>query len=313
MNKNYYEILGVDESATQDEIKKAYRKLTLEFHPDKGGDENKFKEIAESYNIIGDTEKRKQYDQNKNNPFANMGGGISHEDFINQMFGNRGGNPFGNQQRRKSAPDKVVKVTINPIDSYRGTQKTIQYAKDNKCDSCNGSGGEQQVCTGCNGMGFHIKSVGTGFMTQQFRTACGGCGGRGYTLVHRCYSCSGNGVKPTTNQINIKLPVGVDSGQFLKFVDLGDFRNGEYGDLILQLEVIPQDGYEKMNNDLIYSLYLNLDEVLQDKFTIPHPDGDLNINAPNVFDTSKPLRLKGKGFPGGDMYVKLNLRFQKTT
>jgi molecular chaperone DnaJ len=161
-------------------------------------------------------------------------------------------------------------------------------------------------------MGFQVKSFGTGFMTQQFRTTCTGCGGRGYTLIHRCYSCNGNGVKPTTNQISIKLPVGVDSGQFLKFADLGDFRNGEYGDLILQLEVIPQDGYEKMNNDLIYSLYLNLDEVQKDKFTIPHPDGDLNINAPNVFDTSKPLRLRGKGFPGGDMYVKLNVRFQKT-
>jgi molecular chaperone DnaJ len=241
-----------------------------------------------------------------------MGGGASYEDLINQMFGNRGGDPHANGQRRKVAPDKIVKVSVSPIESYIGAQKTIQYIKNNQCDACGGGGGEQQVCTGCNGMGFQVKSFGTGFMTQQFRTTCTGCGGRGYTLIHRCYSCNGNGVKPTTNQISIKLPVGVDSGQFLKFADLGDFRNGEYGDLILQLEVIPQDGYEKMNNDLIYSLYLNLDEVQKDKFTIPHPDGDLNINAPNVFDTSKPLRLRGKGFPGGDMYVKLNVRFQKT-
>ena len=168
-----------------------------------GGD--KFREIADAYEHIGDEGKRKEYDNRLNNPFANIGGGMSHEDLINQMFGNRGGNPFGNQQRRKSAPDKVVKVTISPVDSYLGSQKTIQYIKDNQCSGCGGSGGEQQVCTGCNGMGFHIKSVGTGFMTQQFRTACGGCGGRGYTLVHRCYSCSGNGVKPTTNQINIEI------------------------------------------------------------------------------------------------------------
>lgn len=309
---NYYEILGVSKDASQEDIKKAYRKLAIQYHPDKnpeGGD--KFREIAEAYEHIGDEGKRKEYDNRLNNPFANMGGGISHEDFINQMFGNRGGNPFGNQQRRKSAPDKVVKVTINPIDSYRGTQKTIQYAKDNKCDSCNGSGGEQQICGGCNGNGFQIKSVGTGFMTQQFKTACTSCGGRGYTLVHRCYGCGGNGVKPSVNQVNIKMPVGVDSGQFLKFADLGDFRNGEYGDLIIQIEVVPQDGFEKLNNDLVYNLYLNLEEIQKDKFTIPHPDGELNINSPNVVDTSKPLRLRGKGYSGGDMYVKLNVRFNR--
>jgi molecular chaperone DnaJ len=311
---NYYEILGVSKDANQDEIKKAYRKLAIQYHPDRNPDsEDKFKEIAEAYEHVGDENKRKEYDNRLNNPFANMGGGASYEDLINQIFGNRGGHPHANGQRRKSAPDKVVKVSISPIDSYKGSQRTIQYIKDNKCDTCNGAGGEQQICTSCNGMGFQVKTFGTGFMTQQFRSACGGCGGRGYTLVHRCYGCGGNGVKPVSNQITIKLPVGVDSGQFLKFADLGDFRNGEYGDLILQLEVIPQDGYEKMNNDLIYSLYLNLDEVQQDKYTIPHPDGDLNINAPNVFDTSKPLRLKGKGFPGGDMYVKLNVKFQKTT
>lgn len=107
------------------------------------------------------------------------------------------------------------------------------------------------------------------------------------------------------------MPVGVDSGQFLKFADLGDFRNGEYGDLIIQIEVVPQDGFEKLNNDLVYNLYLNLEEIQKEKFTIPHPDGELNINSPNVVDTSKPLRLRGKGYSGGDMYVKLNVRFNR--
>ena len=104
----------------------------------------------------------------------------------------------------------------------------------------------------------------------------------------------------------------MDSGQFLKLQNLGDFRNGEFGDLIVQVDVISQDGYEKINNDLVYTLFLNLDEIQKDKFLIPHPDGDLNMESPKVFDTSKPLRLRGKGYLGGDMYVKLNVRFERT-
>ena len=307
---NYYEILGVSKDATQDEIKKAYRKLAIQYHPDKNPEgADKFKEIASAYETIGDESKRRDYDNKLNNPFANQGGGISYEDFISQMFG-QNGNQFNNQ-KRKVSPDKIIKVQISPIESYKGLDKTIHYIKDNKCNVCSGSGGDQQSCHTCGGAGFQIKSFGTGFMTQQIRTSCGTCGGRGYTLTHRCYNCAGNGVKPHTHEINVKLPNGVDSGQYLKLADLGDFRNGEYGDLVIQIEVVPQDGFEKMNNDLIYNLFLNLEEAQKEKFTIPHPDGDLIMNALNTFDTSKPLRLRGKGYPGGDMFIKLNVRFDR--
>ena len=93
--------------------------------------------------------------------------------------------------------------------------------------------------------------------------------------------------------------------------DLGDFRNGEYGDLVIQIELISNDGFEKIDNDLIYNLFLNLDEIQKDKYVVPHPDGDLSVNAPKVFDTSKPLRLRGKGYNGGEMYVKLNVKFER--
>jgi molecular chaperone DnaJ len=237
---------------------------------------------------------------------------MSYEDFINQMFGNQQNNPFNNTQRRKSAPDKIIKVQVSPIESYRGSDKTINYIKDDKCDICNGSGGDQQVCNTCRGAGFQVKAFGTGFMTQQIRTACGSCGGRGYTLVHRCYNCGGNGVKSNAREINVKLPVGVDNGQYLKLADLGDFKNGEYGDLVIQIEVVTKDGFEKINNDLVYNLFLNLEEVKQDTFTIPHPDGNLIMNALKTFDTSKPLRLRNKGYSGGDMFVKLNVKFDRT-
>jgi len=309
---NYYEILGVSKDATQDEIKKVYRKLAIQYHPDRNpeGDE-KFKEIARAYDTLGDENKRKEYDNQLNNPFAGGGNNMSYEDLINQMFGGQRGNPFGSNQRRKSAPDKIIKVQVTPIESYRGIDKKIQYVKDNMCNICSGSGGEQQRCNTCGGSGFQIKSFGTGFMSQQIRTACGSCAGRGYTLVHRCYNCGGNGVKSTTNEISVKLPVGIDNGQYLKLGDLGDFRNGEYGDLVIQIEVVPYDGFEKINSDLIYNLVLNLEEAQKDKFSIPHPDGDLIMNAPTLFDTSKPLRLRGKGYQGGDMYVKLNVKFER--
>lgn len=307
---NYYETLGVSKDATQDEIKKAYRKLSKQYHPDVNPEgAEKFKEIATAYDVVGDETKRTQYDNRMNNPFG--GNGMSYEDMFNQMFGNQGGNPF--EQRRKSAPDKIIKVQVSPLESFNGVDKTIRYMKDNHCDVCSGSGGEQQKCGTCGGAGFQIKTFGTGFMVQQIRTACQTCAGRGYTLVHRCYSCDGKGVKSNTHEVKVKLPVGVDDGQYLKLAGLGDFRNGEYGDLVIQIEMVSQDGFEKMNNDLIYNLFLNLEEIQNDRFNIPHPNGELTINALPVFDSSKPLRLKGKGFNGGDMYVKLNVKFNRVS
>ena len=303
---NYYETLGVSKDATQDEIKKAYRKLSKQYHPDVNPEgTEKFKEIATAYDTIGDETKRAQYNNNLNNPFAGNNG-MSYEDLFNQMFG--GQRPG---QRQKSAPDKIIKVQVSPIESFKGIDKTINYIKDNHCNICSGSGGEQQSCGTCGGAGFQIKTFGTGFMVQQIRTACGTCAGRGYTLVHRCYHCDGKGVKPQNHEVTVKLPIGVDNGQYLKVGNLGDFKNGEYGDLVIQIELINQDGFEKINNDLIYNLFLNLEEIQHDRFTIPHPNGDLVMNALPIFDSSKPLRLKGKGYHGGDMYVKLNVKFNR--
>jgi len=303
--KDYYKILEVEEKSSVDDIKKSYRNLSKKYHPDvnpEGGE--KFKEIAEAYEVLSNPEKKAHYDNSKNNPYR----GTAFEDMFKNMFNQQTNH---RQQRRKSAPDKVIKLQVTPIESYRGVEKDVHYIRDNHCPSCNGNGGEQQMCTSCNGLGFQIKTFGTGYMVQQIRTACQTCGGRGYTLVHRCFQCSGNGTKQSTNDVKIKLPTGVDSGQYLKLDSLGDFRNGEYGDLVIQIEMVNSGGFEKMNNDLVYNLFLNLEEVQKDKFIIPHPDGDLSMDAPKTFDSSRPLRLRGKGYSGGDMYVKLNVKFER--
>jgi len=302
--KDYYKILEVEEKSSQEEIKKSYRRLASKYHPDKNPDgEEMFKEIAEAYDVLSNPQKKEQYDNRGKNPFQ----GTSYEEMFSQMFGG------GNQQpRRKNTPDKIVKVQITPIESYLGEDKRIQYMKDVHCITCSGKGGEQQVCGTCHGQGFQIKSYGTGFMSQQIRTACPTCAGRGYTLVHKCFGCDGRGTKQSTADIRITIPKGIDSGQYLKVENAGDFKNGEYSNLVIQIVVIPHDGYEKINNDLIYNLFLNFEDLKKDKYNIPHPDGDLRIDAPKMFDTSKPLRLRGKGYNGGDMYLKLNVKFERT-
>jgi molecular chaperone DnaJ len=304
--KDYYKILEVEEKASADEIKKSYRSLSKKYHPDvnPNGTEQ-FKEIAEAYDVLSNPDKKANYDNSKSNPFQ----GTPYADMFSQMF--RNGNSQFKQPRRKNAPDKVIKVQVSPVESYLGSNKELHYVKNNHCQTCNGSGGEQQMCGTCKGQGFEIKTYGTGFMVQQIRSACNTCGGKGYTLVHKCYGCGGQGVKSTANNIKITLPRGIDSGQFLKVENAGDFRNGEYGDLVIQVELVNKDGYEKMNDDLIYNLYLNLEETQQEKYVIPHPDGSLSMEAPRVFDSSRPLRLRGKGYNGGDMYVKLNVRFER--
>lgn len=305
--ENYYEILGIEENSTQEQIKKQYRKLSKEFHPDVNpSGAEKFKKIAEAYETLSDEQKRKQYDFKRKNPFG--GGGHPFDDILSSFFG--GQNPF-EQRRQPQAPSKVIKIKITPIESFLGSEKNIKFTRNTGCQTCKGSGGDQQRCGGCNGVGFKIKTFGTGFMVQQVQVACETCGGRGHTLIHRCMLCGGSGVETKQEEVRVKLPVGIDNGQFLKLQGYGDFNSGVMGDLVLQIEVEPTDGFEKMDNDLIYTLFLNLDGLKDGSYNIPHPHGNLNVKAPKVFDTSVPLRLKGKGYNGGDMYVKMHVKFER--
>jgi molecular chaperone DnaJ len=307
--EDFYKVLGVNENATQDEIKKAYRKLAVEHHPDKGGNEDTFKKISQAYDTIGDDNKRKQYDNQKRNPFG--GGGPAGFD----PFGN-GFNPFEDmfnnmhQQRKRAVPDKIVEVVVGAVESFKGEDKTINYSRNHKCGGCNGEGGEKVSCSNCGGVGFITQQIGTGLFTQIIRQNCGGCNGKGFNYKTTCGVCHGHTTTSKMESINIKLPHGIDEGQFLRVVDKGDYKDGMYGNLVIKVKIVPENNFEKSMDDLIYNAYFNLDTIKEDTVKVPHPLGDISIKLPSEFDTSKPLRVKSKGYHNrGDLYIKLFVKF----
>ena len=299
---NFYETLGVNENATQDEIKKAYRKLAVKHHPDKGGSEETFKNISEAYDTLGDETKRVQYDNKRNNPFGDMGGGF---DPFSDMF-----NMF-TQGHRRGAPDKVLHVNVGVLESFKGGDKEITYSREVMCESCTGQGGEKSKCPRCEGVGFFTVKVGGSMFSQVVRQTCNNCKGSGSVYKTVCYSCNGKTTKSTMEKIKIKLPHGIDESQFLKMQGHGDYSNGSYGNLVMKVNIIPEENFEKMGNDLVYNKFYSYDELTEDSLSIPHPNGEISINLPNEFNTAIPLRVKGKGFHGGDLFVKQHVKFKK--
>jgi molecular chaperone DnaJ len=309
--ENYYEVLGVNENATSDEIKKSYRKLAMEHHPDKGGNEEKFKKISEAYEVIGDENKRIQYDNQRKNPFGNMNGGFNpFEDLFNN-FSNR-------NQTRQTAPDKIVDIEIGVLDSFNSNEKEFTIERKHKCDTCNGNGGEKTTCQQCKGYGFTETRVGNGFFTQVFRQPCQTCNGMGSTFKTKCNTCNTSGTTPKKETIRIKIPHGVSDGQFFRMRSKGDFSNGTYGDLIIRVFLKPDNNFEKLNSDLVYNAFFDLNDLMKDSYEIPHPEGKLTIALPKEFDTTKPLRVKKKGFNDdttnkrGDLIIRLNVKFVRT-
>ena len=299
--KDYYKILGVDKKSTKDEIKKAYRSLSKKFHPDvnpEGGE--RFKQIAEAYDVLSDDKKRQQYDNP--NPFGNRGNPF--EDIFNGF----------NQQRRKpEAKNKVIKIQVTPLESYFGVNKPVTFQNNTTCNTCAGSGGKKNLCQTCKGSGNIRQKIGSSFFTQVIDTPCVKCNGTGHIMIDPCFNCGGIGVKQNIEQIGVDIPKNINNGDHLRIKGKGDYTpNIGYGDLILQVEVINEDGFEKINNDLIYTKKVTLSDLLLNKLILlPHPDGDLNLRIPLNTELIKPLRLRGKGYKSpnyvGDFYIKINV------
>ena len=298
---NFYNILGVSESATQDEIKKAYRKLAVEHHPDKGGSEDKFKQISEAYDTLSNDDKKRQYDARRNNPFASSGFN-PFEDLFNG----------GYSQRKRAVPDKIIEIIVGAVDSFLGGDRIITYDREHQCNGCNGSGGDRVTCQVCNGQGFTIHKIGGSMFNQVVRQACNNCRGAGYVYTKTCGTCHGKTTKTMTETIKIKLPHGIDDGQFLKLQGKGDYHDGMYGNLVIRVRTTQQNNFEKIGDDLVYNVYFSKEDLEKDDVEIPHPQGSISVKLPKTFDTSKPLRVKGKGYSNiGDLFVKLFVRFDR--
>lgn len=318
--ENYYDILGVTDKATEDEIKKAYRQKSKEYHPDVNPNgEEQFKKVAEAYDVLSDKQKRDQYDYQRKNPgggfgfnFGDFGGGVDPWDLFERMTGG-GGFPHG--KRGRQTQDKIISVPISITDSFLGNTKKVDYTRKMRCDSCSGNGGERKVCPSCNGRGFHQQRMGNGIFTQIVNSPCPSCKTQGSVIVKSCSECSGQGTKPRNDSVSFNVPIGIDHQQMLRIQNAGDYFNGGYGDLVLQINLLQDSNFEKEGINLIYTATLNLEDIKKDMIEIPHPDGSLNVKMPNDFDTNVPLRVKGKGFRTnnlGDLYVKLRVKFSRT-
>ena len=300
--KDYYQILNINKNASQGDIKKAYRKLSKQYHPDVNPQgEEKFKDIAEAYDILGNETKKKQYDNP--NPF--------------------GGNPFDMfnqqraQQRRPKIKDKVMRVTLSPEESFKGLDKELTYKSKVSCELCVGTGGDKKGCTSCAGRGVHRQKMGTGFFTQVVESTCPTCRGTGQIVINPCVNCQGEGATDKFKNIKVTIPKSVDNGDFLRVNGKGDFINGIQGDLLVQINLI-KSKYEKVGKDLVYQLFLSpVDMITNKTFVVPHPEGELQINLPINLSTEKPLRLKSKGFVTqngiGDFYIKVAITNKEIT
>jgi molecular chaperone DnaJ len=306
---NYYTILGVSEDATQDDIKKAYRKLAKENHPDKGGDEEIFKNISIAYDAIGNEESRKKYDFERKNPFSGIKG--QYGEAFRAAFRNM---HRGHESQEHRVHTKTIAVDITVLDSFQSKEKQFEFNRKIKCEPCDGKGGERQICQTCSGQGQILQQMGSGMFIQIVSMMCNNCSGRGYTLTNKCNECLGNGTKNETKKVEVKIPHGIDNGQFLRMKGVGDFNEGLYGDLIIKVNLQPENNFDKYDNNLVYNKYFNINDFNGESFEIPHPDGTMKINFPKNIDTSKPLRVKGKGFKYngvGDLFINQYLKYEK--
>lgn len=349
--RDYYEVLGVDKNASADEIKKAYRKKAIQYHPDKNpGDkeaEEKFKEAAEAYDVLSNPEKRARYDQfgfagmsgaaGNGGPFGGFSGGMSMDDIFSMfgdIFGGHGGGfggfgGFGGgggaQQRRFRGSDLRVKVKLNLKEISTGVEKKFKLKKYVTCTHCHGTGAEgnggSETCPTCKGSGTVIRNQQTILGTMQTRTTCPTCGGEGKVIKNKCKECAGEGIVYGEEVVTVKIPAGVAEGMQLSMSGKGNAgkHNGVPGDLLVLIEEEPDKELIREENDLIYNLLLSIPTAaLGGAVEIPTIDGKVKVKIEPGTQPGKVLRLRNKGLPSvngygtGDLLVNVSVYVPET-
>ncbi len=331
--RDYYDILGVGKSASAEEIKKAYRKMALKYHPDKNPDdssaEEMFKEAAEAYEVLSNQDKRSRYDQFGHAGMRGGGMGGSHmsmDDIFSHfgdVFGGAFGGGFSGQQSRRRVnrgSNLRVKVKLSLEDVSHGVEKKIKLNKYKECDSCHGSGSEKgsspSTCPTCHGQGQVTRVTNTFLGQMQTASTCPQCGGSGEVITNKCKECYGNGIVKGEEVVSINIPAGVADGMQLSVGGKGNAgaRGGVPGDLIVMIEEKDHPELIRDGNNLLYDLYINFaDAALGSSNEIPPIDGKARIKIAPGTQGGKVLRLKGKGIPDvngygrGDLLVNINI------
>lgn len=342
MAKNYYDILGISKGASADEIKRAYRKLASEHHPDRGGEDVKFKEINEAYQVLSDTTKRQQYDtygqtfdqaQRQGQGFGGgfdpfgggfgfNGGGVEFDfgDIFSNIFGGGAGGPE-NAQRRNRGVDLEMPMKITFEEAVFGVEKEVEIEKKNKCEHCKGGGAEPGhkviTCPKCHGQGSIRSSRRTILGTIQSQVTCDQCNGTGKVPEKPCKECKGSGVKVSKKKIKVQIPAGIDDGQRIRVRGEGEagYRGSENGDLYILIQVQDSKEFIRDGFDLRKEIWISFTQAaLGDTVPVNTVDGEVKIKVPPGTQSGKVFRVADKGVPHlnrsgrGSLYVQVNVK-----
>ncbi len=336
--RDFYEILGVSRNAADDEIKKAYRKLAIKYHPDKNPDdksaEDKFKEAAEAYEVLSDNEKRRRYDQFGHAGVGGAasggggfgGGGMNMEDIFSQFGDIFGGGFSGGGRRGGGGGRRVmkgtnlrVKVRMNLQEIATGIEKKIKVNKYVSCNPCKGTGSEtgvMETCPTCNGAGYQVRITNTILGQMQTQQTCGTCSGEGRVVKNKCKVCHGEGISRAEEVISINIPAGVANDMQLSVSGKGNAapRGGINGDLLIVIEEEEHPDLKRDNSNLFYDLVVNFaDAALGAEVQVPLVEGRAKIKIEPGTQSGKVLRLRGKGLPElqgygkGDLLINISI------
>lgn len=336
--RDYYEVLGVNKSATKDEIKSAYRKLAKQYHPDlnKAPDAaDKFKEVQEAYDVLYDDNKRAQYDQfghaafeqggqggfGGGNPFGGGFGGAGPDlsDIFNQFFGG------GRTQARRSGPQKgqdtLTRIRINFMDSILGTQISLPVTYDEPCSHCHGTGAESSssmtTCPHCGGRGTVVTQQRTIFGVVSSESSCPHCGGTGKIIRDKCHTCGGEGYSRVKKDISINIPAGISSGQQIRVQGKGGrgYNGGPSGDLYVEVVVAPHPDFKRDGNDIHIEVPLSfVDCALGTTIEVPTVYGEVTVKVPEGTQPDQILKIKERGVKDlrsgrpGDEFVHIKVK-----
>jgi molecular chaperone DnaJ len=341
--RDYYEVLGIEKNASQSEIKKAYRKLAMKYHPDKNKDnkeaEEMFKEASEAYEVLSDEQKRQRYDQYGRAGMEGAFGGhgftwddFSHAGDFSDLFGGEGlggifesifGSSFGGSNRRRSSrqanrgEDLQISLSLTLEEIATGVEKKIKISVKDKCETCNGTGsenGDVKTCTQCHGSGRVMQMTRSLFGQMQTAVMCPTCHGEGKIIKNRCKKCNGEGRIQKTKTIKVNIPAGIQEGQYIRLRGLGNIgrRGGSAGDVLVHVKEKEHDIFQRQDADLICEFPISFSQAaLGTEIECPTLQGKVKIKIPAGTQSGKIFRLRSQGLPHvnssykGDLYVKV--------